>query len=407
MNIFFRLLLCLTTIIILNSVSAAQSNKAQKKAKSTKQIEAPLIISFNINSNQLPANYKGSDIVRLYKSYLNKISLTKDEYETSAQYEKRISDVVTDEIYAFKLDLRSMLLTEAYNADEQKMDITFIAESVDKSNMRAAFIIKEIDKGSDSYIGTNAFGAIQKVTQYRGLQYGIALVDKIGRGRESFLSDHAFKKTTFEFNILPEKAKMLKNNIGVLLVCVPSLYKSSINRDLRFKGNDLIFTTSYYSEATFDNPTSLSYDRKFVNAEVLAVWVYNIKTGEIVFKKQIIDLEKRKYLQRHYPEANYLIQAVYRDLHGMTIDKSPDPVQDLINLLHTSSLYDLIDSKGLISSLSKEGYLLVNETQPYRKHYTNFDKLSEEQQERIVKLNRIVLRVAYPNLYPQLADEIK
>ncbi|MCE5318840.1 MAG: hypothetical protein LLG04_15950, partial [Parachlamydia sp.] len=85
----------------------------------------------------------------------------------------------------------------------------------------------------------------------------------------------------------PEKARTLKNNISVLLLCKPTLHESS--RAPFSKGNNLIFEGTSYSKATMDSPTSLSYDGKFINVEAVSVWVYETNTGSILLKNDLPD----------------------------------------------------------------------------------------------------------------------
>ena len=162
-------------------------------------------------------------------------------------------------------------------------------------------LIKNIDKGSRSYIGSNAFGATREVTSYRAAQYGLALVNQQEFG-SSRHDDNRYniktpltsvREVSIAIQIPPDKARALKDNIGVLLLCKPSLYKSDAKIKLRV-GNDLIFENTFYSEATIDSPTSLSYDRKYINVEVLSIWVYDIRTGEILSKKQLKKEDKEK-----------------------------------------------------------------------------------------------------------------
>lgn len=87
-----------------------------------------------------------------------------------------------------------------------------------------------------------------------------------------------------EIQASPDKAKSLKNNIGVLLICKPVLYDAKIKSSYKYTGNNLFFETRYFLGATMESLQSISYNRKYINVEIAGVWVYDIRSGVILDK---------------------------------------------------------------------------------------------------------------------------
>jgi len=310
--VLFAIMLFLT--LSYGSVTIAKE-KATSRSKLTesskeKKDNSP-IVSFEIKTEKLPPNFKGTDIVKLFSIFEKKAPLIKEEFETTADYEKKIMAAVTDDVYAFKLDptVGGMhgLTIHPYNADTQKLQIDVKTTSLSKytfEDYRASVIIKDIAGVSGSHVGYNAFGAKVLVKTYFHTQYGIVLVNQKDFGTSSY-DDNRYNIRTplesdrtinLEIEVPSDKAKTLKNNIGVLLLCKPRLYKSNAKMKLN-PGNDLILKDTYYSGATIDSPTSLLYDRYFINVEVLAIWVYEINTGSIILKKELKNKEEQQGTQ--------------------------------------------------------------------------------------------------------------
>lgn len=92
-------------------------------------------------------------------------------------------------------------------------------------------IIKHIAGTSQTHIGSNAFGAKVSVTSLTGKQYGIVLTNQRDFGTSRY-DDNSIKtplvsarSLSLIIEIPPAKAKTMKNNIGVLLLCKPLLYE--------------------------------------------------------------------------------------------------------------------------------------------------------------------------------------
>ena len=315
-KIFLFILMFSVALNYVNTADAKDKKVTSKNKSRTAQEKTDNLTPtpFNINTEKLPPNYKGTDIVKLFSVLSKKAPIKKDEFETTADYDKKIMTAFTtiaDDVYAFKLDYNLYFSIHDYNADTQKLQIDIETQPLSKYDFvdhRASIIIKHLYEGSESHIGTNAFGANVLVKSYNGTEYGIVLVNQDVFGRSSYSDNHgkarldSYRKINLETEVLPAKAKTMKNNIGVLLLCKPWLYKleeettpstENVRGPVKAKprklntGNSLIFGDYDHTEATFDSPAEHSYYRNFINVEVLSIWVYEINTGSIIFKKQL------------------------------------------------------------------------------------------------------------------------
>lgn len=278
-----------------SGTNIAKEKKATSQAFSKKQADILTIEPFDITVEKLPPNYKGTDIAKLFTSLAKKAPIKKGEFETSEDYSKKIKAVLTDNIYAFKVDADDLLTVSMhpYDADAQMLEIdiktTWVSEHT-FVDYRASMILKSKRTGFKTYIGSNAFGATTVVKRFEGTQYGIALVNQNEFGSSNYDNQYniatpltGVRKIKLGINIPPNKAKTLKNKIGILLLCKPSLFKSSALVD----DNPLIFERFYYKEPTIDYPEEHSFTRKYINVEVIAIWLYDIHTGKIILKKQL------------------------------------------------------------------------------------------------------------------------
>ncbi|MEI6152713.1 MAG: hypothetical protein WCQ90_01335 [Deltaproteobacteria bacterium] len=299
------LLVLLFSISIYCTAISKEKKTSTKQKKKTEAVDASPLIPFDIDAEKLPPHYKGTDIVRLYSLFAKKTPLKKEEFETTVEYEKKIAEAVSSDIYAFRIEEGSGLPVHGlrvgpYDADTQSFRISLETEWLSKftfMDYRASIIVKTLKMRSRSYLGSNAFGAMREVTRFSAIQYGLALVNQEDFGSSSYDDNKYNIKTPLtsirNVNITiqspPDKARTLKDNIGVLLLCKPVLYKPNIEEVHKNKGNDLIFESFDSSQATIDDPTSHLYERKYINVEILAIWIYNIRTGEVILKKQLKD----------------------------------------------------------------------------------------------------------------------
>ena len=256
-------------------------------AKGKKEVADNLpLIPFNINVEKLSPNFAGADIVKLFSMLSKKAPFKKEEFETTADYEKKIIAAVTDDVYAFKLPDDNFfygLNISPYNADTQKLPIKIKTQYMDDWENVATIILKTIDEKHQSYIGADATGVKSKVNKYTGKKYGIAIENKKEFGSGNGGSLEARRTIDTEIEISPNKAKDLKGNIGAIILCKLKLH-TQIGRGRGLQDNNLIIQSLLNIEPTIEIPISSHYDTNFVNVEALSIWIYDIRNGEIILK---------------------------------------------------------------------------------------------------------------------------
>lgn len=289
-------ILALVFIFALIACGKVDSSKNKAGGSIKGKMDNSSLVPFDITTEKLPPNFKGTDIVKLYPVLLKKAPLEKEEFETTANYRNKIISAVTDDVYAFTLDpvfngIGYGLRIEPYNADTHKWNIHVYTMPLSEyeDEYIASINLKSTDRSTRSYIGTNAFGAKVLIKSNRSTDFGIALVNQndFGKGLSETKLSKSVRKINFSLDMPTEKAKTLKDNIGVLLLCKTSLYELNGKRNIYGKGNGLISEDTDIKKATIDDPIELLTDRKFINVKMLSIWVYEINTGSVLLKYQL------------------------------------------------------------------------------------------------------------------------
>ncbi|MFZ3121943.1 MAG: hypothetical protein WA104_01040 [Thermodesulfovibrionales bacterium] len=257
-------------------ISHAKEPLANKEHKKVTKASGKIYYkgTFDTSAEKLPPNFNGHNIEETYNLLKLKAS-KKGEYETTEEYKKRIAQINSENIYAFKIE-DSRSVQQTYYADSQLLRIEIETRPVDASadfyNKRESFIVKEKRLTERSYIGTNAFGVSVRIREIQSLQYGLALVN----GKGEFLNGNGHEIYQLGINISPDKAKFLKEKLAFLIIC-------KINSQY----GPIVFDGLDYSEPTLSNPIKLVYKINYLNVKALEIWAYNEQTGEIYLKEKI------------------------------------------------------------------------------------------------------------------------
>jgi hypothetical protein len=269
-------------------VANKPSQSAVANARKTSASQGWLNTPFDPSLEKLPPHFRGHDPRAIYLA-LQKVGAnpTKSEYESTAEFEKRKASIgdralfgtlkagstvafVRDE-YTFPM----LGLISNYDADHQLLAVTLRGRKsrLYLEGLFAPEILEVVLGGkttsSDSYIGTNAFGATREVSRSYEDQYGLALKPKKWPfEREDRFSDAESK---FEIvNISSSQARQLKQNLRILFI--GTLQEPWTHHDVEGR------------EAKFDSPyesTTSKYLLDFVPKEI---WFFDYSTG-IVLKK--------------------------------------------------------------------------------------------------------------------------
>jgi hypothetical protein len=253
-------------------------------------LKKPICSSYFIDENDdtLPKNYQGNNIVYLYKYFKNidNQSPTKDEYETTENYLDRLLNFKINKLYHIMKRVYAMKLIHKAVYDADKRTLTVDGSKID--------VLFSNTLKTSTYIGVNAFNVKKIIQSYSVYEYGLIVaqlpenVSVISEKKDSGsnvegllvntikMIDDLIVQNNIKLNttiiVDPEKAKYLKNNIGVLLLFKPS------------KTGTLTSYLSRYSAATINNPSSYDYNIYHINIDPIAIWLYEVPTGKIIKK---------------------------------------------------------------------------------------------------------------------------
>jgi len=194
----------------------------------------------------------------------------KDEFETTAQYNKRIEDrrneakKIEDRCYLFLLDTKAGW--SRYNADEGTM-----AFGIDYPG---AILLKS-KTAESSYIGENAYGVKKEIKKISESKYTISFTNSEGLGITRLGSD-GYGISIGTLNIDIGNAKDLKNRYAVAILVKPNKAAVGDGKYGYFKGD------YYRGSPTIDLP----YDRRQMgeqfNAKLLAAIVIDTSNGKVL-----------------------------------------------------------------------------------------------------------------------------
>jgi hypothetical protein len=182
----------------------------------------------------------------------------KGKFETTSEYENKVSLINLNEIYAFQIDYKYTTNIK-YDPDDEILTLDLETKSIDNED---SIIIKAVGNKVSNYVGTNAFGAKTVIKKYTGVLYGLI-------PNKEILSNN--------IKIKPAEAKKHLNTLKVLLICKAyTLYKLK----------PPAFTGAYYDSPTFTNPVEFDFVAKIINVEIIELWIYDAKTGKILGKTE-------------------------------------------------------------------------------------------------------------------------
>lgn len=278
--------------------------KEKKTAKKTSQkMNQPTYDTkpFDLSVSKLPPNYMGHNIAKLYFE-LEKKFPPKDEFERQESYINRIQSFKPTDLYAFAIETYPS--NSHYNAEKQTLGVSFnIGKYFGNDSSRWGKELANVRTIShkvseEKYIGSNAYGAKAVVKKREHWDFGIAfsnvqlVSDKYLKLERNYMKHEVQEGSVYvirggefyeitgykiDINISPDEAKNLKENLGVLLICIP---KASKNNELFYKRKD-------YSRATIDWLYETTTIEHVIFVKVLEMWVYDIKNGQIYAKQKM------------------------------------------------------------------------------------------------------------------------
>ena len=253
-------------------------------------------LPFDPHCVRLPTPFMGNNIVRLCKDYEALSKTDKGEFETNADFNKRI------ELAETKFYMGNETITLAfvvpmvseYDADAQVFNVG--VECSGRSQVKHVSLSDRADgKGaqaipvtehatSKTYVASNAFGANVPVesTEVESFYIGVRnreFTDNFGGTPIASRLESKFCCDVLAREIIvssiagtPNEARRIKSTLAALAIC-------SIQR-----GDTIISDDFVFYKPTFDDPKEGSEQMHFLNAELLAVWFFDSSSGKIYAK---------------------------------------------------------------------------------------------------------------------------
>ncbi|MCH4903130.1 hypothetical protein GSN00_01675, partial [Cylindrospermopsis raciborskii CHAB3438] len=226
-----------------------------------------LTTPFN-NSTKILPNFLGHDLEAISNALIKRQeSLKKDEFETTQAFNQRVikeglkpilGTINVDSTLAFVL---SDKFESSYNAD-----LSLFRIEIPNSDY-TEFTWKSKTFNYRTYKASNAFGATIDVSSW---------------DRESFSikPNRTSKEQTITLRISSNLAKKLKENFRIIFISKIEGY-SPVKRQIG------------RSNATFDNPYSISYSDTSLNVKILEFKIFDKTTGKVYYSGTL------------YPPINY------------------------------------------------------------------------------------------------------
>lgn len=220
-------------------------------------------VSFDLNSTTLPAAYYGYDPVAFINGYQDSVQKDqqahqKDEFETTAAYEERLKQLVSQNpfatnIYAFSVGASSV----SYDADAQTFALEFKADPNPQSATYSYCLLRSGAEDMGHYQAENAFGATFTVQKSLSFKYTLWLEKTEGVPSCSATA------------VVPiGEAKLMKPQIRALLVVKPISPYADVSTDR--------------TEPTFDRPIEDTINSGGIYANLLGVRFYVLSSGRVL-----------------------------------------------------------------------------------------------------------------------------
>jgi hypothetical protein len=215
----------------------------------------PAARTFDVTQRKLPPQFAGDDIRALFSG------APRGEFESSADYAARTA--IPEGTYAFVVRGAEI----RYDADRQQFAVAVDhynffdpAESMDRI---PCVVVDATEPVVGTYVAANAFGAQMQVTAKTWTQWAVV---RNGRSRLHVLN----------LPVPRDQAPAVKESLAVLLICRLGA-KSRI--PARFESGA---TGHFHHTPTRDVPADNNIDQFAVRGEVLAYWLFDRNTGNVL-----------------------------------------------------------------------------------------------------------------------------
>lgn len=238
----------------------------------------------DLSQNQLPSRYRGHSLMAVFYALADRLdALKKDEFESTAEYRKRVSRIGALPISS-KLPADSLLafsfiaddhdqFTTKYDADRLVLDVRVNWIRREGTEGRAHLSWDEETSLVSTYVGRNAFNRATRVGVYRQLEFLVS-ADERDLRRVEKVSDASYFFVTPSFSVSlpmsPDEARILKGRLRILVI--GSLSDPPVSRN------------SHHTTPTIDEPKEIYSRFNVVRIKPHQIWFYDFVTGRIYLK---------------------------------------------------------------------------------------------------------------------------
>lgn len=284
MHFTLKQLVAIGTLLMICSAVMAENVVKSSHASRAKSDAGYDTLPFDDTQTRLPPNYKGHSIKLFQETVLQNpvFSKGKTEFETNEAFIERAQNAFQTIKFGKAMDTNSKWAFMAsfedhelnYDPNRKGFTCQFRAlSSFDKPwrdpQLRAKLDVPSLllDRKSRkvrSYAAENAFGASGLVQEYRDEESGLSVAPcKRRKGRSYLFDDSCF------IPMPPDQAEAQRSNLRLLLIA------RSFNFPYVYKWED-------YRAPTFPELIETKTITVTTLAELDSIWVYNMKTGEII-----------------------------------------------------------------------------------------------------------------------------
>ena len=265
------------------NLSVAQDNKAQKVDAVTYSKEP---LELTAGDQAVPLGFQGNNVKAIYEALQQKVK-PKDEFETTADYQKRVADAATKPILG-SLQANSLMsvvvdASSTYNADVGTSEIKFSLSSppilISDYNNRADEGVVEFSRRlleKSTYTATNGFGAKAEVLKTEYEIYGVFLDGwKQIKLQPAFVMEYIEPEAEGRF-VIPmsvDIAKAAKSHLKALV-------SFTLHEPYSVK------TYDFGGKTTIQNPYDTTYNVYLLRGTVQDVVFFNENDGQIVYRAE-------------------------------------------------------------------------------------------------------------------------
>lgn len=274
--------------------SAKPKQKVKEKLQPEPSADIYSAKAFNTDLQTLPVGYKGHNAQSIHNTFQQRLT-PKGEFETTEAYQDRIvgsamlpliGSLTVSHLFAFELDTAIF----EYDADKESLMVGAVFGKVDdgtvlKDSYRGLALEAGGDFKQETYEGSNAYGAKVAIEKTTILRYELAVDNWEAWQTEDYIEPYLrkmeagsavkylTKKGIFNnLSLAPTLAETLKPNFRLLAIC-------------RLK-YPFIGKGGTYIKPTFTSPRESYYIAKYLYADMLELWAYDLSTGKVLYRKQ-------------------------------------------------------------------------------------------------------------------------